>query len=394
MTQATHTAHPLLTALLALLLSAACSESVSDVPASGVQPVPMAFSARIADITTRAAGGGELTDALLKAQGFGVYCWYTGSDAFTTPLPTTARTGSTQPYELLMRNQQVVWDAVLPQPQWVYSPTKYWPQDPNEKLTFRAYAPYASYLVTDASTGMPQLPVVVAADDYHNNTQHDPLWGTGVTDAADTRYGEHYTDMTYTTSSHRTTPGLTADDTADGYIHWYFHHGMAKIVFRGLLDAESNDESVTITSISLTPLYNQGLLDLSSPTASATDKPTWDERSGSMEVTLLGTDLADATIRRIDKGGWTQLTTDDRGLLIIPRDFSGTNTPLTLTVTFTTPDGREVVMATDITEHLRGNTVYTFSMTVSNALSVAIQSVNAAFTPWAEQTDDHELYNW
>ena len=51
-------------------------------------------------------------------------------------------------------------------------------------------------------------------------------------------------------------------------------------------------------------------------------------------------------------------------------------------------------MSTEITEHFYGNTVYKFNMTVSNALSVEIQSINAAFTNWNEREANHEVYNW
>ena len=83
-------------ALMAGLVFAACSDS--DSADDALQPAAdqtskakreMGFSCSFAEPTTRAAGDGEYTTEMLKASGFGVYCWYTGSNhfdpAFTAP---------------------------------------------------------------------------------------------------------------------------------------------------------------------------------------------------------------------------------------------------------------------------------------------------------------------
>jgi hypothetical protein len=331
--------------IIALLLAALCAVSCqeSDLPATSDEAAQwqIGFRAMVEEPATRAIGDGELTTALLKDRGFGVYCWYTGSDDFTTPKSASDRTGSTQPYLMLMRNQKVTWDGT--DAAWDYSPVKYWPQDPTEKLTFRAYAPYTDYLLTDATTGMPQLPVMVTKDDYHNGVQHDPLWGTGRS-VADAKYGEHYNDVTYATSSHRTTPDATADNTTDGYIHWYFHHGMAKLVFKAKLADEAPDERIKITAIKLEPLYTRGLLDLSSPSTSASDKPIWTDFNGTNEdmkgadaLTLtLDTDSpsnSDLYNEFVAKTAGVAEVVDvtKQGLLIIPRTYTAAS-PLVITV--------------------------------------------------------------
>ena len=125
-------------------------------------------------------GDGEFTTADLQTSGFGVYCWYTGNTAYAsgTDIKSVTRT-------ILMLNQKVEYKNDL----WTYSPSKYWPLNDDDKLTFRAYAPYVSYqLQTNATTGLPMLPVALGTEtvddvlygtDYHNGKQHDPLWGTG-----------------------------------------------------------------------------------------------------------------------------------------------------------------------------------------------------------------------
>ncbi len=373
--------------VLAALSAVSCQESDQPATAGEAAQRPIGFRAEVGEAETRAVGDGELTTVLLQGRGFGVYCWYTGSAAFTTPKPASARTGSTQPYLMLMRNQKVTWDAT--DGAWGYAPVKYWPQDPTEKLTFRAYAPYADYLLTDATTGMPLLPVVVTKDDYHNGTQHDPLWGTGRS-VADDKYGEHYTDVTYATSSHRTTPDATADNTADGYIHWYFHHGMTKLVFKAkLADEAPDDERIKITAIKLEPLYTRGLLDLGSAATSASDKPTWTDCNGTDEdmkgtgaLTLnldtdtpANSDLRDVTVTKT-AGVAPVVDVAKEGLLIIPRTFTTAN-PLVITVYYQR-EGDATVYETqaklpDITKNppqtdpqaFHGNTVYNITLNIN-----------------------------
>lgn len=416
--------------VLTVCLLAACSHD-ADVPKETVEPgtpeqQPIGFSADLAETTTRSSravtrdgetygnGGGELDDAALRASGFGVFCWYTGSADFTTaPAATT----------MLMRNQKVEWNGS----RWTYTPAKYWPLVDSEKLTFRAYAPYVNYnLQTDADTGLPLLPVVVKDDDYRKNCQHDPLWGTGrlvdpssneyypepdpedADQSKSKRYGEHYDNITYEMSGDYRL--ANPSETRNGVIDWYFHHGMAKIMFWGLLADTSSDAEVNITSIKVEHLYDQGLLDTDSPVKTSSDKPRWSACSGDMTVTLYGYNSEWTTSTALDENqdlsaytigkentsepndGWTLLT--ENGLLIIPRDFS--DTKMKITVTFYSPiNGREIAMSTEIDQNLQGNTVYTFQMTVSNsALTIRISEVYAAFKQWNKFEGDHDVYNW
>lgn len=369
---------------LAALCAVSCQESDQTATPDKAAQRQIGFRASVEEPETRAVGDGELTTALLKSEGFGVYCWYTGSADFTTPKPASAREGSTQPYLMLMRNQKVTWDGT--NSAWNYSPKKYWPQDPTEKLTFRAYAPYTDYLLTDATTGMPQLPVVVTKDDYHNGAQHDPLWGTGRYDA-DAKYGEHYNNVTYTTSSHRKTPDATADNTTDGYIHWYFHHGMSKLVFKAkLADEAPDDERIKITAIKVEPLYTRGLLDLSSAATQASDKPTWTDCNGPDEdmkgtgaLTLnLDTDTpANSDLKNVTITKPTDPTEPvepvevaKQGLLIIPRTYTTANR-FVITVYYqregdtTIYEAQASLPANADPQAFHGNTVYTITLNIN-----------------------------
>lgn len=449
----------ILTGLMLLLLLTSCSSSSdsSDVvpePNNGngnpvEQPqYPIGFAGFFDDgeseiasaPATRGVGDGEFTNTELQASGFGVYCWYTGENNFTTPLPTSARDGSTEPYVLLMQNQHVTYSGG----QWTYAPSKYWPLNANEKLTFRAYAPYVSYQLQMDANGMPMLPVVVTKDDYHYGKQHDPLWGTGrlvnteeyyplpdrATFATDEdfeealkeyyRYGTLYDNITYKMSGDwRHDPA----DTRNGYIDWYFHHGMSKLMFTCSVIQDPGCDKVIIKSIQIEDLYTQGLLSLSSPTASESEKPIWpeDQRSGNMKVKLDGATMGDGGTTWTP-GDLAQAPGDDtdpsyhpypfvittsttqatdpvdllsHGLLIIPRDFSSEPMKVTITYSIDT-DPTELFAEGTIERNFEGNTSYTVRLKLTpSTKGLEISLVQGAFTPWQVTViGTHEVYNW
>lgn len=92
--------------------------------------------------------------------GFGIMAYYTGSKTWDEMV-------SSSPTELkptFMFNQKVTYDKA--NTAWTYSPVKYWPNDPNAKVSFFAYAPYESSetgsrvgIVTSkiADTGTPKI---------------------------------------------------------------------------------------------------------------------------------------------------------------------------------------------------------------------------------------------
>jgi len=374
-------------AILAALLVAACS---ADEPhAADTAPHAVGFTATVAATAqppSRAAGEytgkGMLTTEGLHAVGFGVYAWYTGTvnfDEWATHTHIKDYLGTSG--FMLMRNQKVEWDDATAT--WGYTPTKYWPSDPDEKVTYRAYAPYVDYelltLPTDGTAtdrGTPYLPVVVHADDYCSNRQQDPLWGTSRHDdiplrTDDAVYGKHYDNFTYRMSGDELTP-----DARDGAIDWYFHHGMAMLgLMASVPGTQPAGTEVKITAIHVGPFYDQGLLDVfNSPTTSATDKPIWHDRTGDIYVDLAyqhlndpadpvqGThnDLLDFNLKRgIDEN------VAENGLLMIPRDYStGDGLQIQVTYTITVGDGAPTTQTATATlkQNIHGNTIYLLHM--------------------------------
>ena len=74
----------------------------------------------------------EVTGTGIKAKGFGILAYYTNDNGFATS--TSSHTPN------FMYNQKVEWKTSPDR--WEYTPVKYWPNTPSEKLSFFAYAPY------------------------------------------------------------------------------------------------------------------------------------------------------------------------------------------------------------------------------------------------------------
>ena len=395
--------------LQAAVLLAGCSGGDSSETVTPIQPDPtqptgeheLGFTCSFAEIT-RAVGDGEFTTDMLKTSGFGANG------------------------QLLMNNQKVEWkDWNGTGNIWGYTPKKYWPTNSAELLTLRAYAPYVSYQLQTDEHGMPQLPVVVAATDYRNGTQHDPLWGTGRLvlptgeydrEAGHEKYGDLYNNITYQMSGDYRL--ANANETRNGYIDWFFHHGMSCLMFTCSVIADPGCDKVTIKSIEVTKLYTQGLLSLSSPTASDSEKPIWADCSGDMTVTLseatpdntVAGDLETAPEQNKDPYAAYPYVIDitdssqptgpfpllSHGLLIIPRNHAS-DEGLKVTITYTIDDDTEPLTAVGtITQNFEGNTKYNVGLKLTpSARSLEIDLVQSAFTLWNDGgTGNHEVYNW
>lgn len=136
---------------LATLLMAGCSQNeVTEVspdahPAIGFS-VYTGVPTRGTDMTTS-----SMQDPYDKDHygGFGIMGYYTGS----TPWGETDKNTISPSF---MHNQKVTWDGTLNEGNggWTYSPVKYWPNNPNDMISFFAYAPYDEDWKNGAKTGI------------------------------------------------------------------------------------------------------------------------------------------------------------------------------------------------------------------------------------------------
>lgn len=197
-----------------LLLLAACGADggAPDMPQAGL---PIGFST---DVEGRQTRSGELTAANLLSTG--IFAYYTGSNDWTA-----ADTPN------FMYNQEVKrTDASSP---WTYSPVKYWPNNPADKISFFAYAPYNAAGVTPCGNtvaGFPYLDYTVPTAEAN---QTDLLAATPLMN-----------------QSYANTPVTPSDPTTQGKISFNMQHALTKVS----IYAKSSDPGAgkVVNSLSIT----------------------------------------------------------------------------------------------------------------------------------------------
>lgn len=134
-------------ATLALLIAGCSQNEVTEVNPDTNRAIGF-------DIYTGVPTRTETTDSSIKEDptdnakygGFGIMAYYTGTAGWNDGSTST----DTPPN--FMHNQMVKWDATSGK--WTYTPPKYWPNNPDDKISFFAYAPYESAYATGEKTGI------------------------------------------------------------------------------------------------------------------------------------------------------------------------------------------------------------------------------------------------
>ena len=132
--------------------------------------------------TTRAGAAGAQNTEALETNGFGVFAYYTGQNAYAKTTTTTTPN--------FMYNTKV--SVPTGSTAFTYSPARYWPNNDGDKLSFFAYAPYIDVdptngtakdqtttgitaLSSNTKTGAPTVTYKLAED---MTKSVDLLWGT------------------------------------------------------------------------------------------------------------------------------------------------------------------------------------------------------------------------
>lgn len=232
--------------------------------------------------TTRAGEAGAQNTGTLKTNGFGVFAYYTGQNAYaktTTPnfmynTKVSVPTGSTA---------------------FTYSPARYWPNNDGDKLSFFAYAPYVEVtagtgLPADATSGITTLsnnaytgaPTVTykLADDKTQSV--DLLWGA---------------KMGTTTNEVNTNLTRTKDNVGFTFKHALAKFGGDNSCIKAILatdDDKAFDKTttkVTISDITITSsdIATTGTLDLTTGTWSGRQN-----NDGKMTLDIPATAISEA----------------------------------------------------------------------------------------------------
>lgn len=143
--------------------------------------------------------------------GFGIMGYFTGSQTWEQAKASTAPG--------FMHNQMVKWDATLNSNvgAWTYSPVKYWPNNPNDKISFFAYAPYESAWQTGTKTGVTVCDATTKGIPYVDFKLKE---GDDLPKMVDLVVAQK-TDQTYSTNA--------------GKVNFQFEHTLARVSFKAKL---------------------------------------------------------------------------------------------------------------------------------------------------------------
>lgn len=270
-------------AVLGLLTFAACSNSddvftgSEDLAQEALQDNAITFGTYSGQqAQTRTGWAGVITDSELKndakANGFGVFAYYTGANLYTySSEKTDGTTGQTTVKPNFMYNEHVYWSSSRESEggyvsNWTYDITKYWPNDVQNgavddqdnnasdnqatgdgtnggKLTFFAYAPYVA-TPTASTDGITAFTAASSSSDPIVSYQLaasganavDLLWGTagtnGVNVVGTANNGVPYAaDGTNYQKSILPSYTMNADLTkqkTNGTVNFVFKHALAK----------------------------------------------------------------------------------------------------------------------------------------------------------------------
>ena len=277
-----------------------------------------------------------ITETELANEGFGVFAYYTGTSDFGT---------NSKPN--FMYNEEVkgtitTTDEGESVTTWSYSPVKYWPNNNGDKVSFFAYAPYATEtngleLSANTAAGNPTVTYEMTVDD-------ESLIKIPTGDNVDGQV-----DLLYLTNVEKVTD-MTKQKVGEK-VEFVFGHALSRVSFAAKVlvdevngdanDGENNDAehtldniaegtTITINSVKLTgKLYTKGTLDL------VTGK--WENESQSTEVSYYldnanfvenSNVFSESTVETEDL-----LNKDDSYIMLFPQELNTDNT-ITITVDY------------------------------------------------------------
>jgi len=284
----------LLWGIWGLLFCVSCGKEKDALTAITSLEMPVAFGSSGTEgwrnVTSKA---GVLAQTSLLTKGFGVFAYYTNKDNFESTIHRIPN---------FMNNTRVT--SANEGTAWEYAPVKYWPNTPNEKLSFLAYAPYFAGARVDGS----QLSFTVA------------------------KKVEEQLDISWSNSNtiNQTKQGIT------GTVNFNFKHALARIGFTVLgqtngIPLMEKSAMIRIKKVELrADFYAQGMLELKN-TGSVAD---WKSLSGSntsyvLEPEHFNGGAADGFLLDRNNASEAQsLNADDAYLMILPQDFSGSGVVL------------------------------------------------------------------
>lgn len=325
------------------------------------------------DAQTRAS---VITVNELATQGFGVFAYYTDESSYVNASTPESGTKGEDGYVAAkiaspcnyMYNQFVSKSGDA----WTYSPVKYWPNDPNDKLTFFAYAPYDDADANNNESGYDNISFSVhtttteTTTDGETTTTSTVMSGDPIITFNVNNDVKKQQDLLISTSA---TQNLTKNKAGvdgiyvDENVSFTFNHALSRIGFtvKAIVDEveagttpKALDPNTTIVlrevvlcrsqastksaAVGSSIFYTSGTINLNQQNKNATVNGNyvqfnWATKTGTQTFNLNNDDFAAQTdfgaiydeqgfvINSTNSTSANKLNTDDSYIMIIPQEF-------------------------------------------------------------------------
>lgn len=313
---------------------------------------------------------GTVTTIDNVASGFGVFAYNTGTTAFANYTDDTPN---------FMNNEKVYSedDGTT----WKYDIIKYWPNNPQEKVSFFAYAPYdAAYTASANGKVTYTVPANV-------KEQRDLLWSRSNT-----------TDLT--------------KQTIDGLVQFNFAHALAKVglTVSCAVDAENapatgtiaDGTTITVNKIIFTSdagatagpsdeptdgvFFTEGVIDMNATSDEKSGNEIWSETSGTQTIALTADNFKGDLVFDKDDNA-KDASADDSYMMIIPQDCTTglyVWVDYTVETTDTKLDNGKSVINNKITQKVPVNFEQGKAYTLNLVLGMTSVKVEADIDEWDE----------
>ncbi len=266
----------------------------------------------------------------LKEKGFGVFGYYTETEDYNTTSPNH------QPN--FMYNQEVTWKADdADGGMWQYSPVKYWPSNPLEKVSFFAYAPYND---TFGATGITAF--------TSNTTAGDPKLSFKMDENVDNQI-----DLLYSNGAMN-----LSKQTIEEKVNFRFKHALSRIGFKRVAvinensvengNEDNGNSELSKHGIKLTDKSTIVINSVSITSSQFGDNGDFNLRTGEWEnyetkshtytLTAENGDFVNSTLTPDNATTVMNLTKDDKYLMVMPTPvkdkYSNEDIPVMVTVKF------------------------------------------------------------
>ena len=316
---------------LATITLAGCSGEEVSVIERPAETAAVLFDARmISEIQSRAT---TMDLTTLKEEAFGVLAYYTNGYNWSNASPPN-----------FMYNQKVNWNST----KWEYSPVKYWPIVPDDKVSFFAYAPHDD-----------QMPATLT--DNH-----------GITLSGNTLPGAPYIDFNVNADVIADQVDLihaSAIDKNKEQVDFQFQHALSRIGFSAKTTADYGSTVVKVTALSISgTFYRSARLNLGDG--------TWSGRTATTNITYAPQLNAEAdAIDSITQ----QIHQNDQYLMLIPQNFDGEGNGIVIEVTYSI-DSNVTTITEEVDFHFEQSKAYTITLNISAEQSGS--GLDIVVTPW------------